>query len=98
VLAVVPARKELLTRRNHHVPATRRAWTAAKPIAATAAATMWAMALRLVATIRREVPRVTQFLLAEIHDRNVHHGDEPGVGRAHRRANDYDYGLNTRAR
>jgi hypothetical protein len=98
VLAVVPARKELLARRNHRTPPSHKAWTAAKPVVVAAVATLWALTQWIARTRRREATRFTEFLLAEIHDRNLHHGDEPGVGRAHRRPNEYDYGLNTRAR
>jgi hypothetical protein len=99
VLAVVPARKVLLTRRRQHAaPLVRRAHAAAKPVALAAAAAVRALAVRLARTLQREVPRLVDRVLAEIHDRNVHHGDEPGVGRAHRRPNEYDYGLNTRGR
>lgn len=86
VLAVVPARKLLLARRHQHAkPAldhARHAVGTATPVVAettrAVAATVWAHAKRL-----------TQLALAEIRDRNLNHGDEPGVGRAHRRANDY---------
>lgn len=103
VLAVVPARKVLLVRRHHHAgPAIRRGYaTAATVVAAVAERTatlLLALTRWIVATLRREVPRLVQFLLAEIHDRNEHHGDEPSVARTHRKANAYDYGLNTRAR
>lgn len=99
VLAVVPARKELLARRRRHAgPMIRRVYAAAKPPMIAAMAALWALVLWTGRTLRREVPRLTRLALAEIHDRNVHHGDEPGVGRAHRRPNEYDYGLNTRGR
>jgi len=99
VLAVVPARRVLLTRRHEHArPALRRAYAAARPVAMAAAEALWSLMLRLAETLRREVPRLTRLLLAEIHDRNVHHGAEPGVGRAHRKPNAYDYRLNTRGR
>jgi hypothetical protein len=106
VIAVVPARKVLLARRHQHAkPAldrARRGVETATPVvvahARTAVAAMWALALRVARTLRREVPRLAQLALAEIHDRNVHHGEEPGVGRAHRRANEYDYRLSTRGR
>jgi hypothetical protein len=99
VLAVVPARKELLARRNRHEPsAARRALVAAKPAGLTAAAALSALARWIAAELRVHVPRLARRALAEIHDRNVHHGDEPSIGRAHRRPNEYDYGLNTRAR
>ncbi|HEY2542053.1 MAG TPA: hypothetical protein VGH92_03275 [Gaiellaceae bacterium] len=103
VLAVVPARKILLARRHHQAgPALRHGYETAAPVvvdvAHRTAAAIMAMTRWLVSTLRREVPRLVRFLLAEIHDRNQHHGAEPGIGRAHRRANDYDYGLNTRAR
>jgi hypothetical protein len=106
VLAVVPARKLLLTRRQQHtkpaVDRTRTAVdTAARMIAAyaaTAATAAWALTLWVARTLRREVPRLTQLALAEIHDRNLHHGAEPSIGRAHRRANEYDYRLSTRGR
>lgn len=99
VLAVVPARRLLLTRRHQHaVPAMRRAYGTAKPVATAAAATAWGFALWLGATLRREVPRITRLVLAEIRDRNVHHGEEPGVGQAHRKPNDYDFRLSTRGR
>ena len=106
VLAVVPARKMLLARRNQHAkPALERVRhdvEAATPVVAAyiraALATMWALTLWVARTLRREVPRLTQLVLAEIHDRNLHHGEEPGIGRAHRRANEYDYRLNTRGR
>ena len=97
--AVVPARRVLLTRRHEHArPALRRAYAAARPVAMAAAEALWSLMLRLAETLRREVPRLTRLLLAEIHDRNVHHGAEPGVGRAHRKPNAYDYRLNTRGR
>jgi hypothetical protein len=106
VLAVVPARKLLLARRHQHAkPAldrVRHDVGVATPVVAAyvqaALAAFWALALWVARTLRREVPRLTQLALAEIHDRNVHHGDEPGVGRAHRRANTYDYPLSTRGR
>jgi hypothetical protein len=66
--------------------------------ARTVAAALLGLALWVTRTLRREVPRLTRIALAEIHDRNVHHGEEPGVGRAHRRANEYDYRLSTRGR
>ena len=92
VLAVVPARRVLLTRRRQHaMPAMRRAYATAEPIVAAIAAALWALALRTARMLRREVPRLTRNFLAEVHDRNVHHGDEPGVGRAHRRANEYAF-------
>ncbi|HEY2073688.1 MAG TPA: hypothetical protein VGG88_08945 [Gaiellaceae bacterium] len=98
VLAVVPARRVLLMRRHQHaVPAMKRAYATAKPLALTVAAALVGFIEWLVATVRREVPRLVAFLLAEIHDRNLHHGEEPSVARTHRRANDYDYGLNTRS-
>ena len=101
VLAVVPARKLLLARRQERAkPArdrTRAPSTTAVPVvAATAravAAAVWALALWVAQTVRREVPRLTQLALAEIHDRNRDHGEEPGVGRAHRRANDYAFAV-----
>jgi len=99
VLAVVPARKLLLARR--HQPArpavdrVRHAAEAVTPVVAAsiraASATLWALTLWVARTLRREVPRLTQLALAEIHDRNHHHGEEPGIGRAHRRANDYAF-------
>jgi hypothetical protein len=99
VLAVVPARRVLLMRRHQYArPALRSAYVTAKPIALAAIATLAAWTRWIVATLRREVPRLVDLLLAEIHDRNLHHGAEPGVGRAHRKPNDYDYGLNMRAR
>jgi hypothetical protein len=106
VLAVVPARKLLIARRHQHAkPAFdrgRRAVRAATPVVAAyaraAGAAAWALALWIARTLRREVPRLMQLALAEIHDRNVHHGEEPSVGRAHRRANEYDYRLSTRGR
>ena len=99
VLAVVPARRVLLMRRHQHaVPAIRRAYAGAKPIVLAAVAAL-ADAIRwLVATLRREVPRLVDFTLTEIHDRNARHGDEPSVARAHRKANEYDYPLSTRGR
>jgi hypothetical protein len=106
VLAVVPARKVLLARRREHAkPAVGRVRAdaeAAVPVVAAFAlgvvATVWAYARSVARTLRREVPRLTHLTLAEIHDRNVRHGDEPGVGRAHRRANEYDYRLSMRGR
>lgn len=99
VLAVVPARQMLLTRRDEHAkPKLRRAYTAARPVAVAAAHALYALALWIEATLRREVPRLTRLLLAEIHDRNVHHGAEPGVGRTHRKPNVYDYKLGPRGR
>lgn len=99
VLAVVPARRVLLMRRHQYAgPALRSAYLTAKPLALAAIATLAAWTRLAVATLRREVPRIVDLVLAEIHDRNLHHGAEPGVGRAHRKANAYDYGLNTRAR
>jgi hypothetical protein len=106
VLAVVPARKVLLTRRHQHAkPAldrVRHDVEAATPVVAAyvqaAIAALWALILWVARTLRREVPRLTRIALAEIHDRNVHHGEEPGIGRAHRRANEYDYRLSTRGR
>ena len=90
VLAVVPARKLLLARRHQHAkPAldyARHAVETATPVVVentrVGAARAWALTKRL-----------TQLALAEIHDRNLHHGDEPGVGRAHRRANDYAFAV-----
>lgn len=94
VLAVVPARRVLLARRNKHAgPAARSAYETAKPVAVAAAAALRRLALWLGATLRREVPRLTGMLVAEIRDRNAHHGDEPSVGRAHRKANQYDFRL-----
>ncbi|HKT45454.1 MAG TPA: hypothetical protein VJQ85_11680 [Gaiellaceae bacterium] len=99
VLAIVPARRVLLMRRHQHAgPALRRAYATVRPLALAVAATLVASSRWAVATLRREVPRLVDFLLAEIHDRNLHHGAEPGVGRAHRKPNDYGYGINTRAR
>ena len=106
VLAVVPARKLLLARRHQHAkPAlvrARRAVATATPVVVASvravASAGWALVLWIARTLRREVPRLTQRALAEIHDRNLHHGEEPGVGRAHRRANEYDYRLSTRGR
>jgi len=99
VLAVVPARRMLLTRRHEHAkPFLRRTYAAARPVAIAAARALYALALWMAATLRREVPRLTRLLLAEIHDRNVHHGAEPGVGRAHRKPNVYDYKLGPRGR
>jgi hypothetical protein len=99
VLAVVPARRMLLTRRHEHAkPILQRAYTVAKPAAVATARLLRALALWIAATLRREVPRLTRLLLAEIHDRNVHHGAEPGVGRAHRKPNAYDYKLGPRGR
>jgi len=99
VLAVVPARRVLLTRRHEHArPMLRRAYAAARPVAIAAAAALGALALWIAETLRREVPRLTRLLLAEIHDRNVHHGAEPGVGREHRKPNVYDYGIGSRGR
>ena len=106
VLAVVPARKMLLARRHQHAkPAFDRVRhdveTAAPVVAAyirAATAALSALALWVARTLRREVPRLTQLALAEIHDRNLHHGEEPGIGRAHRRANEYAYRLSTRGR
>lgn len=99
VLAVVPARRVLLMRRHQYAgPALRRTYATAKPLALAVVAALAAWTHRAVATLRREVPRLVDLLLAEIHDRNTHHGAEPGVGREHRKPNRYDYGLNTRAR
>lgn len=110
VLAVVPARKLLLARRHQHakpaIDRVRHDVGAATPVVVeyiratieTAVAALWAVTLWVTRTLRREVPRLAQLALAEIHDRNVHHGEEPGIGRAHRRANEYDYRLNTRGR
>jgi hypothetical protein len=106
VLAVVPARKVLLARRHQHAkPAldhARQGVETAAPVVAAYAravvAAVWALALWVARTLRREVPRLTQLALSEIHDRNIRHGAEPGVGRAHRRANEYDYRLSTRGR
>jgi hypothetical protein len=102
VLAVVPARKMLLARRHKHAaPAVRRAYAAVAPVVASAVvsvvAFLWALTLRLAAYLRREVPRLARLAAADIHDRNVHHGAEPGVGRAHRRPNEYDFALERRA-
>jgi len=69
----------------------RRAYASTKPVAGAVASALWAFALRTARMLKREVPRLTRLFLAEIHDRNVRHGDEPGVGRAHRRANDYAF-------
>jgi hypothetical protein len=101
VLAVVPARKLLLARRQEHAkPArdrTRAAVDATAPVvvayARAAAAAVWALTLWVARTLRREVPRLMQLALAEIHNRNHDHGEEPGVGRAHRRANDYAFAV-----
>jgi hypothetical protein len=90
VLAVVPARKMLLARRQERAkPArdrVRRGLETATPVVAektrVVATTVWALTLRL-----------TELALAEIHDRNLHHGEEPGVGRAHRRPNEYAFGV-----
>lgn len=92
VLAVVPARRVLLARRHERaMPALRRAEAVARPAAVAAATSIRDAAVWTAATLEREVPRLTQLVLAEIRDRNVHHGDEPGVGRAHRRPNEYAY-------
>jgi len=88
VLAVVPARKLLLARRRQHAkPAldrARRAVGTATPVVVEStravAATMW-----------KHTKRLTKLAVAEIHDRNLHHGEEPGLARAHRRANDYAF-------
>jgi len=101
VLAVVPARKMLLARRHQHAkPAldrVRAGVETATPVVAayvrTAAAASWSLALWVARTLRREVPRLTRIALAEIHDRNVRHGEEPGLARAHRRANNYAFGV-----
>jgi hypothetical protein len=101
VLAVVPARKLLLARRQERAkPARDRARAAvdtAAPVVAeyagAAAAAVWALTLWVAQTLRREVPRLTQLALAEIHDRNLHHSEEPSVGRAHRRPNDYAFAV-----
>lgn len=106
VLAVVPARKVLLARRHEHAkPALKSAQHTvgkATPVVMAyitgAAAALWALMRWIAAQLRREVPRLVRFLRAEIHERNVHHGEEPGVGRAHRRPNEYDYRLSTRGR
>lgn len=86
VLAVVPARKLLLARRQERAkPArdrVRREIETATPVVVGYVQGAWALALRL-----------TQLALAEIHDRNHDHGEEPGVGRAHRRANDYAFAV-----
>lgn len=92
VLAVVPARKELLARRRRHAaPLARRSADVAVPVARRVGAELWALALWVAAWLRREVPRLTRLALAEIHDRNAHHGAEPSVGRAHRRPNEYAF-------
>jgi hypothetical protein len=92
VLAVVPARKVVLARRRQHAgPAVRRIAAVVVPVAQYAAAELWAFMRWAAAELRREVPRLTRIALAEIHDRNVNHGAEPGVGRAHRRPNDYGF-------
>ena len=99
VLAVVPARTMLLARRHQHAkPAfdrMRRNVEAARPVVAAyfraTAAALWALTIRVARTLRREVSRLTELARAEIHDRNLHHGEEPGIGRAHRRANDYAF-------
>lgn len=92
VLAVVPARKVLIARRRRHAaPAIRRATTVTKSGASSIALALRTFTLWLAATVRREAPRLVELLLAEIHDRNAHHGDEPGVGKAHRRANGYRF-------
>lgn len=86
VIAVVPARKLLLARRQERAkPArdrVRRGIETATPVVVAYSQGVWALTLRL-----------TQLALAEIHDRNHDHGEEPGVGRAHRRANDYAYAV-----
>lgn len=91
VLAVVPARRVLLARRHPHAgPAAARSMAeTAKPVAVAIAAAIRDLALSLAATLRREVPRLTRMLVAEIRERNANHGPEPSVRRAHRRANDY---------
>ena len=92
VLAVVPARRLLLARRHQHaMPAMRRVYASTKSVAIPVAAALWALTLRAARTLRREVPRLARLVLAEVHDRNERHGDEPGVGRAHRRANEYAF-------
>ena len=94
VLAVVPARRLLLARRHQHAaPALRGAYSAVARSTRRAGDAVWALARWISRTLRREVPHVTQLLLAEIHDRNVHHGEEPTVGRAHRRANEYAFAV-----
>jgi hypothetical protein len=92
VLAVVPARKVLLARRHQHAaPLARRTAEVVVPVARYAAAELWTFLCWAAAELRREVPRLTRLALGEIRDRNVNHGAEPGVGRAHRRANDYAF-------
>jgi hypothetical protein len=101
VLAVVPARKMLLARRHQHAkPAldrVRHDVEAATPVVAAyvgaVIAALWALTLRIARTLRHEGSRLTRLALAEIHDRNLHHGEEPGIGRAHRRANDYAFAV-----
>ena len=97
VLAVVPARRLLLARRDQHAaPALRGAYAAVARSARRTAAGLWTLAQWIARTLRREVPRLTQVLLAEIHDRNIRHGEEPDVGRAHRRANEYAFAVQQR--
>ena len=86
VLAVVPARKLLLARRQQRATPGRdrveRGIETATPVVVAYAKGVWGLTLRL-----------TELALAEIHDRNTDHGEEPGVGRAHRRANDYAFAV-----
>ena len=83
VLAVVPARNVLLARRR------QRAVRRSANVVAAASVESWMLVCRLAAHLLREVTRLTRLALAEIHDRNEHHGPEPSVRRAHRRPNDY---------
>ena len=100
VLAVVPARKMLLARRRQHAkPIVQHAAknvehgvAIATPIVADvvirAAKAMWRLARWTSAQLRREVPRLTHVVTAEIRERNLQRA-APETGRAHRVANDY---------
>jgi len=97
VLAVVPARRVLLARRHQHAaPAMRRASRTAAPYVLRTTEALWAFARWVARTLRREIPHVARLLLAEIQDRNAHHGEEPTVARAHRRANEYAFAVQQR--
>ena len=94
VLAIVPARKVILARRREHAkPALRGAWNGVR----RAYAVTEPIARREGATLRRHAVRLARLTAAEIRERNRQHV-APGIGRAHRTANRYTFGLNSPTR
>jgi hypothetical protein len=90
VLAVVPARKVILARRREHArPALRHAWKGIRRGYALAEP----VARREATVLRGHGVRLAKLTAAEIRARNRQHV-APGIGRAHRAANRYTFGLN----